>query len=84
MSYVAEKVIVKRYEILAVKRDFMSFKRFREIRTDIKACELCDETFTDESTTDLAIVKENRNLLLCRSCSNKAIEGGAREIKKNC
>lgn len=80
MSYIYEKHYTERYEVESVKRNFMKYRAFSNVRTDIPFCELCDKEFEDDDDTNLAFVKQAHNKLICNYCASKVISGGAEEI----
>lgn len=80
MSYIYERHYTERFEIEKVKRNFMKYRAFSNVRKDIPNCELCDKEFEDDDTTNLAFVKSHHNKLICNTCASIVISGGAEEI----
>lgn len=80
MGYIIEQHYTERIEIEKVKRNFMKFQSFSNVRKDIPECELCDAMFDKEDDTNLAFVKSTSNKLICDVCAILVIEGGAKEI----
>lgn len=80
MAYVFEKHIVETFEVTSVRKQFMLFDVFSRVRKDIRHCEFCETAFLQEDNTNLAWVKGKKNHLICDSCAEKAIQGGATVI----
>jgi hypothetical protein len=80
MSYVFEKHYTVKYEVEKVKRNFVKFESFHNVRKDITGCELCDKKFREGHNTNLAFIKGKKNHLICDRCAEKAIEAGAESI----
>ncbi|MCM3109967.1 hypothetical protein [Lederbergia lenta] len=80
MSYIFEKQRIEKFEIEKVKKSFMNFRDFSNVRRDIANCELCDEKFQDIDNTNLAFVKKKSNMLICDECTTVVIQGGAEEV----
>jgi hypothetical protein len=80
VSYVFKKHYTERFEIEKVKRNFMKYRAFSNVRRDIPDCELCDKEFKGEDNTNLAFVKAKHNKLICDECASKVLSEGAEEV----
>lgn len=79
MSYKFTKTHVEHFEITNVGRNFMKYSSFSRVRKDRPKCELCEEKFKPEDNLNLAFVTNKRNHIICNTCANEAIDGGAKE-----
>ena len=82
MSYKFTKTHVEHFEITIVCTNFMKHSVFSRVRKDRPNCELCNTKFNPDDNTNLAFVTNKRNHLICDSCAENAIQGGAAESKK--
>lgn len=80
MGYVFKKNYTKEFEIEKVKKFFMNFNAFSNVRKDIANCDLCDKEFKNEDNTNLAFVKNGNNKLICDDCATKIVNEGVNEI----
>lgn len=79
MGYIFKKVITREFEIDVVKRNFMKYKKFHNVRKDVPNCEFCNKEFSLEDNTNLAFIPKKQNILICDACAEEIVKGGARE-----
>jgi len=82
MSWTHERTEVHKTTVTHVGLNMFRFNEgFRKIRIKDKGCKLCHKPFVDEQFVHIAFTNKG-NKLLCDSCSDKAIKGGATFIDK--
>ncbi|ARO21369.1 hypothetical protein B2J90_28535 (plasmid) [Bacillus tropicus] len=82
MSYLFKQTYTETFEVVKVWVNFMSYKSYSKHRKDTPKCEICRTHFEEESNTNLAFIKGEKNHLICDNCSDKAIKGGAERCER--
>lgn len=55
----------------------MNYESLYRVRKDKTSCECCGYKFRQNDSLNLAMVRNNANMMFCKECANKAIEGGS-------